>query len=99
MILIADSGSTKTDWRLLDKNGVLATAKTVGFNPFYQTSENIVRNLEEESLRLQLKNYQPLEIYYYGTGCSTNAKRAIVATALAEVFPKATIQINHDLLG
>jgi N-acetylglucosamine kinase-like BadF-type ATPase len=99
MILIADSGSTKTDWRLLDKNGVLATAKTVGFNPFYQTSENIVRNLEEESLRLQLKNYQPEEIYYYGTGCSTDAKRTIVETALAEVFPKATIQINHDLLG
>jgi glucosamine kinase len=66
MILIADSGSTKTDWRLLDKNGILATAKTVGFNPFYQTSENIVRNLEEESLRLQLKNYQPLDGLQYG---------------------------------
>ena len=41
MILIADSGSTKTDWRLLDKDGEIAQVKTVGFNPDYQTSAGI----------------------------------------------------------
>ena len=38
MILIADSGSTKTDWRLIDESGKISQAKTVGFNPYHQSS-------------------------------------------------------------
>ena len=40
MILLADSGSTKTDWCLVDNGQVSLTVKTCGFNPFYQTEED-----------------------------------------------------------
>ena len=41
MILIADSGSTKTDWRLIDSRQAIGSYATIGFNPYYQSSEEI----------------------------------------------------------
>ncbi|WP_232793710.1 hypothetical protein [Siphonobacter sp. SORGH_AS_0500] len=46
MQLIADSGSTKTDWRMLADDGSVGQARTVGFNPFYQSSEQIAHELK-----------------------------------------------------
>ena len=40
-ILIADSGSTKTDWVLLDNNNIIVQFQTIGFNPYFQSSEDI----------------------------------------------------------
>ncbi len=41
MILIADSGSTKTDWRVVDNGNVVKEFQTAGYNPYYQTTEEI----------------------------------------------------------
>ena len=41
MILIADSGSTKTDWRLISEKEEVKSVSTPGINPFYQTEEEI----------------------------------------------------------
>ena len=40
-ILIADSGSTKTDWVLLDNNNIILQFQTIGFNPYFQSSDDI----------------------------------------------------------
>ena len=58
MILIADSGSTKTSWVLLTENGKTIDANTQGFNPYFQTSriiEDAIRNELSKEIILQLQ--------------------------------------------
>lgn len=102
MLLIADSGSTKTDWRLIDNNGQSRQFHTIGFNPFFQDSTMIANELKENLLPAIsgiLQNKEELHIYFYGAGCSSAEKRDIVKTALQHVFPKAGVYVEHDLLA
>jgi glucosamine kinase len=70
MILIADSGASKTDWRILDGSGNIEQAQTIGFNPYYQPIEQFDQEVREV-LVPQVK--QPIDkIFYYGTGCSSD---------------------------
>ncbi|KEO72916.1 N-acetylglucosamine kinase [Anditalea andensis] len=97
MILIADSGSSKTDWRYIDEDGNIGQIKTVGFNPYYQ-------GLEEMIKALQLKDLFAISdkvsgIFYYGAGCSNPKNREIVKNALLSIFPSADIHVDHDLLA
>ncbi|AKD02495.1 hypothetical protein POKO110462_12290 [Pontibacter korlensis] len=98
MILIADSGSTKTDWRLLTSDSVLGQAQTAGFNPMYQEADEIYQEVHDVLLP-QLGANVPTAIYYYGAGCSTPDRNKRVENALRRVFPDALIDIDHDLLG
>jgi len=47
MILIAESGSSKTDWRMISPNGEVSQAKTIGLNPYYQTTDSIIEELQK----------------------------------------------------
>jgi glucosamine kinase len=98
MILIADSGSTKTDWRLLLPEGKIGQATTVGFNPNYQTAAAIEAELSQ-SLLPQLGTNQPTQIYFYGAGCSTEAKCSLVASAILSVFPNSQVQVMSDVVA
>lgn len=98
MILIADSGSTKTDWRLLNKEGEIAKLKTVGFNPDYQQTAGIYQELQE-SLLPQMVGQTPEKVVFYGAGASTPRKIKEVADALKMAFPSSEIQVEHDLLA
>ncbi len=98
MILLADSGSTKTDWRLIDRHGGAIAMRTSGFNPYYQDAEEIKEGLRQELLS-QLKGASPGRIYFYGAGCSTGEKQAIVKAALNSFFPDAGIEVYSDLIG
>jgi N-acetylglucosamine kinase-like BadF-type ATPase len=98
MILIADSGSSKTDWRLLSPDGSVEQAKTVGFNPYFQDADMIYEELVK-ALLPQLSSTAISEIYYYGAGCSTDTTRGVVHTAVKKAFPSAQIDVNHDLLA
>jgi glucosamine kinase len=99
MIFIADSGSTKTQWRLLDADGSIQQAKTAGYNPHHQTAAEIRENLQEEFLPQLPAGLQPQSIHFYGAGCSSDKSKAIVRMAFREVFPEADITIEHDLLA
>ncbi|MBC3540488.1 BadF/BadG/BcrA/BcrD ATPase family protein [Rufibacter sediminis] len=96
MILIADSGSTKTAWRLLDSQGEVAQAQTEGINPYYQNTPEIAQTLKD-SLLEQLGGQTPQEIYFYGAGCSAKDKQEVVALALKELFPHSQVHVHHDL--
>ncbi|MCX6296061.1 MAG: N-acetylglucosamine kinase [Bacteroidetes bacterium] len=101
MILIADSGSTKTDWRLIDSNKKIHQFSTQGINPFFQTSEQIGQVLISElipQLSIQISNAE-LEIFFYGAGCKLDDKKEIIENALSGIFPGSGININSDLLG
>lgn len=99
MILIADSGSTKTTWTLTDKKKVIDESHTQGFSPSFQTAETITKIMLSELNKevLQQQNNNALQVFYYGTGCSTIEKVQLMQNALANVFTNAHITVNHDL--
>lgn len=102
MIIVADSGSTKTDWRFVDEeNGtILFGVKSIGFNPYFHSSQFITSTLENSFHDiLSSSKDQVSTIYYYGAGCSSEDKNLIVSNALSKLFPLAKIHVMHDLLG
>ncbi|MCU0439122.1 MAG: N-acetylglucosamine kinase [Raineya sp.] len=97
MILIADSGSSKTDWTVLDDKQIQESFQTVGMNPYFWTTEQIIEELWANVVG-HVGEQNITEIYFYGAGCSTEPKKNIVKTAFEEIFKKAhIIQIEHDL--
>ncbi len=97
MILIADSGSTKTDWRTIDGQGNIGQAKTAGINPYHQSEDTIAQLLREELLpQMRLPVAQ---VYFYGAGCATEAVSQQVQRAIAQVFPEAAIEVYSDLFA
>ncbi|NDW09783.1 hypothetical protein [Dysgonomonas sp. 520] len=97
MKLIAESGSTKTEWCIIEGNSIIDHAFTDGINPFFQTRREISR-----CIRLQLSekffSRKLEEIYFYGAGCTSEEKKVIVKTSLIAQFRTPT-QINSDLLA
>jgi len=97
LILIADSGSTKTEWCLVDGKKKLNVV-TQGISPYFLDAAQITTIIREELLP-GLKNKQPDELYYYGTGCSNPANVALVKKAIKAVFKNSKIVVDHDLAG
>ena len=96
MLLIADSGSTKTHWEFIH-NGKVSSAYTDGINPFYKSTEQIIADIRNELLP-QI-NIEPERIFFYGAGISQPDKVEIVRRALLAVFPSAKAEVEHDLLA
>ncbi|MFN8248570.1 MAG: N-acetylglucosamine kinase [Ferruginibacter sp.] len=95
--LIADSGSTKTEWCLLDGTKKKKIS-TQGLSPYFLTSMQIREILEEELLP-KIRQADPDEVYFYGTGCSNPANVKIVKDAINAVYRKAKVSVEHDLMG
>ncbi len=96
-MLIAESGSTKTDWRAIDNTGKIEQFITKGFNPFHQKSEAI-----SEEIKLNLLPFLKTavkQVHFYGAGCSSPSMCGIVESALNECFQEAEIHVEHDLLA
>lgn len=95
--LIADSGATKAEWCLLDGKKK-KTIYTQGLSPYFLSAEQITAIINSE-LKSKLKNVQPDEVHFYGTGCSNSGNVKSVKKAIAASFKGATITVNTDLLG
>lgn len=100
MILIADSGSTKTDWCLTASEAVPQRMSTQGVNPFFQTDEQICGILHDELLPQILSSSVGLisEVHFYGAGIRPEMRERMKGI-LSEAFPKAKIEVESDLLG
>lgn len=96
-ILIADSGSTKTEWCLLENNKKKKII-TQGLSPYFFNTAEIAGILQKELLP-RLKSSVPDDIFFYGTGCSNPANADIVKKAIKSHFQKAVIKVDHDLAG
>lgn len=97
MYLIADSGSTKCDWLLTNKDGEhLGSYKTIGFNPLFQSSETIAEEIKKDNELAGLGGSVEA-VYYYGAGVNSDEKVRVVRRALMHVFPNAAQHIEHDL--
>ncbi|HET7119268.1 MAG TPA: N-acetylglucosamine kinase [Hanamia sp.] len=97
MVLIADSGSSKTNWCLIKPNGEKIYFNTEGFNPYFVDSAYIVKSLIQ-NLPAGISNSEITEVYYYGAGCFPG-KDFVLSDALAEVFGKGKCFIELDLLA
>ena len=98
MILIADSGASKTDWRVIDSQNNIQQAKTIGLNPYFQDSISIENELRN-NLRPNISG-EISEVYFYGTGCAGEEAISSVRRALNAVFAVAQrIEVESDMLG
>jgi len=96
MIIIADSGSTKTQWVLFDKNKVVLDLTTKGFNPYYYEADELKVSLFEE-LHGNVEAEGVSEVFFYGAGCSNEKNCFLVKNSLQLFFTKAIIHTEHDL--
>jgi len=97
MRFIADSGSTKTDWRIIDSEGKITQARTAGINPFYQTQQEIVDELDT-ALKPQVSN-EVTSIHFYGAGCNKGSASETMTSALKKVFGAVPVEVQSDLLA
>ena len=97
MKLIAESGSTQTEWALVEDSRLIQRVFTEGLNPFFQTRREISRSvrlgLPESFFRRKLE-----QVYFYGAGCSSYEKKNMMGASLVAQF-KTPIQVESDLLA
>ncbi len=96
MILIADSGSTSTNWVLVEHGKSVQSLFTPGINPFYQTPEEIAGEIA--TLTLNVKPSSVKAIYFYGAGCVAD-KIEMVKQAIAQSFTQSQIYVESDLVA
>lgn len=98
MILIADSGSTKTDWCVTKNGQLVRQVFTKGMNPFFQTREEMYSELRNVLVpHLDETNFE--SIYFYGAGCLPE-KETMMQNVLIDLFNvSGEIEINTDMLG
>ncbi len=99
MILIADCGSTKIDWCVLNGNKLEKQFFTTGINALLMPEEQICETLAKE-LVPEAQGFDIEEVYYYGAGCLSEGICSNVSRAIAANIPTAkTISVNSDLLA
>ncbi|MBW6492749.1 MAG: ATPase [Lentimicrobium sp.] len=97
MFLIADSGSTKTHWCVINgKDKKLF--QTIGINP-YQMDNFAIKEVLEKELYPYIQPESIRDLYFYGAGCSTYQKCNMIDSVLQGFFTNANIDVHHDLLG
>ena len=98
MILIADSGASKSDWILIDGKNEFINFQLVGLNPYYLNTKQIEDIISKELTPfIDAKSIESL--HFYGAGCSSVYKCMIIEDVFQKLFENAQIQIESDLLG
>ncbi len=95
--LIADAGSTKTQWVLIDCDGKISMCDTKGFNPNYNNVSELIDELQTKldgNFKLDVG-----KVFYYGTGCGNEHNCSIVRGVLQMVWGNAEINVTHDLMA
>ena len=100
MILIADSGSTKTDWCVVEKGKLIQQISTKGTNPFFQSEEEISNEIAT-ALLPQLTTNAFDAVYFYGAGCGFPDKIAMVHRAIIQHLQVSgdEVEVNTDMLA
>ncbi len=98
MILIADSGSTKTHWRLFCSEGNEENFISVGLNPYHHSEEDFPGILAR-SVAGFFHFDKVTQVYFYGSGCALEAMNLRVSQALSAQFPNAAVFVYSDVIG
>ena len=96
MRIIVESGSTKSDWVLLDEYNCRTYTSTIGFNPYFHDEFTIYNHLSNNEM---LFNAAPFvkSIHFYGAGCSSPDRCNVIERSLSKFFQNAYIYVGHDL--
>lgn len=97
MILICDCGSTKAEWVLLDGDNVAKRFITNGFNPNFTDNETI-KGIVNEAKNI-IDNQDVEKVFFYGSGCGSEANKIKVAMIFAIEFKINDIEVYPDTLG
>lgn len=99
MVAIVDSGSTKTDWVILDDfKKVFLKTETIGFNPNFINKELIVPEIEKNNSLSSVKS-SITRIFFYGSGCGIQKNCETIEEELSKVFANASITVKEDLMA
>ena len=99
MILIADSGSTKTAWCLISGNQRVKDITTKGINPCYQTEEEIEAELKNTLCQEIGGENKINSVYFYGAGCADSQINNKLAKTLQQVLKSDKAEVSSDMLG
>ncbi len=95
-MLLADSGSTKTDWCLVEGGTEVLRVETGGTNPFFQSPERIGQEIDS-ALMPRVGTYAVRSVFFYGAGCAFPEQIETVRGVLAVRFPEARIEVGSDM--
>ncbi|WP_333597928.1 BadF/BadG/BcrA/BcrD ATPase family protein [Chryseobacterium flavum] len=99
MVAIVDSGSTKSDWVILDDfKKVFLKTETIGFNPNFINKELIAPEIQKNSNLILVKN-SITKVFFYGSGCGVQKNCETIENELKKVFGKAEIIVKEDLMA
>ncbi|MDE6321175.1 MAG: ATPase [Muribaculaceae bacterium] len=98
MILIADSGSTKIAWCVVDHGKLVKQVFTCGMNALLLTEEEMQLRIATE-LASEVSEYPIDKVYYYGAGCVSEEVCANVRNAIAASINADQIEVYTDLLA
>lgn len=95
MILIADSGSTKTDWAIIHSKNDISILSGEGINPVYHDEQEIIQKIESVN-----KEKATIEsVHFFGAGCIKNKTDIIVEKAFKKVFVNSDVFVDDDITG
>lgn len=99
LLLIADSGSTKTDWALRSDAGDIHYFRTSGLNPFILGTDELVTTIGNEVVP-HISNFinRIVSLRFYGAGCREQGAERM-SRALKQIFEHATVDVASDMLG
>jgi len=95
MVFIIESGSTKSDWMLLEKNQIREYS-TMGYNPCFHDSQTIIASINKQESIMELSK-QVTKVFFYGAGCSSKKMNDVLQQALSSIFSNASVVVDHDL--
>jgi glucosamine kinase len=98
MIVIADSGSTKTHWRIVSPNSESICFETVGLNPYHCNNDTYSQVLKQD-FPIDINPESISQVHFYGAGCASEGKSEEVKYALSRFFRLASINVQSDLIG
>ncbi|MFI5137298.1 MAG: hypothetical protein ACHQIM_05685 [Sphingobacteriales bacterium] len=96
MIAVVYSGSNNAEWRLAEKDRIIATFKTGGINPYFDDEKRIIQLLSK-NINLIHHAEEIKRIYFFGAGASSPELKAVVYNALSAFFKNGKVTVGHDI--
>jgi len=98
MILVADSGSTKSHWKVIQGSEEESSFDTMGLNPYHHSEDEYFR-LMKNAIAGSVMPATISEVFFYGAGCALEAMNKRVNRSLGRIFTRADIHVFSDILG
>lgn len=98
MILLADGGSTKVDWRLVDRTGLVSGVFTKGMNPFFRSCEDIGKEISQIIVPF-LGDADVQAVHFFGAGCASPEVNRIISDAIVANISTPVVTVDSDLLA